>query len=116
MSEVETIRGILREVYNKENLPQIELVKMILNENNIEYDSNDEDNIRDIFFDKFYDDFILYKDKVFKVEKRKDLESEAVFEISENADGSYSFLVQYYNGGCSFSEAIECCLKKTKEK
>jgi len=113
MSEVETIKGTLREVYNEEKLPVIELMKMVLNENNIEYDENDEFDIQDSFFDRFYDDFVVVGDKMFRVENRKDLCSESIFEAVHKEDGTCDFLVQYYNGGCSFGEAIEEALKKS---
>ena len=115
MSEVNTIKGKLREVYNKEKVSVIELMKMILNENNIEYNVGDEDNIKDSFYDRFYDDYVIVGDRMFHVESRKDLREEDIFEASRNSDGTYDFLVQFYNGGCSFGEAIEEAMKKIKD-
>lgn len=116
MSQVETIKGKLRRVHNKEKAPMIDLMKMVLNEHNIKYDADDEDDIKDSFYDKFYDDYVVVGDDMYHVENRVDLREEDVFESFENEDGSIDFLVQYYNGGCSFGEAVEEALKKRKKK
>jgi hypothetical protein len=31
------------------------------------------------------------------------------------SDGKYEYLVQYYDGGCSFREALEIAMKKHEE-
>ena len=37
-----------------------------------------------------------------------------IFEANINDDGTISYTVSYYNGGCCFSEAIRRSLKKLK--
>ena len=48
---------------------------------------------------------------VYEVET-KDIEGEDIATSSRNDDGSIDFQVKFYNGGCSFNEAIEDALKK----
>lgn len=39
-----------------------------------------------------------------------------VFQSNKNSDGTISFQVQYYNGGCGFSEALEYALSNMENK
>jgi len=36
-----------------------------------------------------------------------------IMEATENPDGTISFILQFYNGGCGFEEALECALEET---
>lgn len=52
-------------------------------------------------------DGVVYKVEVACVEVYDD-----IFRASKNEDGSISVELKYYNGGCSFDEALECALDK----
>lgn len=41
-------------------------------------------------------------------------ESTDVFNAQDNGDATFSFEVVYYNGGCSFTEALETAIKNIK--
>jgi hypothetical protein len=59
--------------------------------------------------------YLIVGDKLFVAEYESiDLDDE-IIQATDNKDGSYTFEVKYYNGGCSFSEAIEEALDKLKD-
>lgn len=58
-------------------------------------------------FDGFYEKAVVIDGMVYTVEKKEDIDPWCdIFRASKNEDGSYDFEVRYYNGGCSFDEAI----------
>lgn len=62
--------------------------------------------------DKFYDDYVIAKDTLFKIVDVKGLDFDYdVFNASINPDGTINFDVMYYNGGCCLTEALEEALK-----
>ena len=42
----------------------------------------------------------------------KDISDDDIFEANLNKDGSISYIVSYYNGGCCFEEALETAIEK----
>jgi hypothetical protein len=70
------------------------------------YDSNQE-----YFDDAFTQVAYAIGGIVYEVET-KNVEGEDIATSSRNDDGSIDFQVRFYNGGCSFNEAIEDALKK----
>ncbi len=64
--------------------------------------------------DTFYKDAVVIENQVFIVEKEIQDPYDNVFEATKNDDGSYDFIVKYYNSGCGFDEAIEYALDKCK--
>ena len=64
--------------------------------------------------DTFYKDAVVIENQVFIVEKEIQDPYDNVFEATKNEDGSYDFIVKYYNGGCGFNEAIDYALDKCK--
>ena len=70
----------------------------------------------------FYDDYVEYfrseldthiinGDDIYEIIEEEDLSTDDIFEATKNPDGTINFLVQYYNGGCGFNEAIETALQ-----
>jgi hypothetical protein len=70
------------------------------------------DNWTEYLTDHFYDDYVVVYNTLFSVEKTE-VGEEDVFNASETKDG-YKFEVMYYNGGCSFDEALDIALGKIK--
>jgi len=56
--------------------------------------------------DDGYEKYVIHNDILYSVEK-KDIGEDDCFSIVERKDGTLEFDVMYYNGGCSFDEAIE---------
>jgi len=70
-----------------------------------------EDNLIEWFRDEYNDVAIDIKGQVYEI-----AESEAVpadiFQARREPEGKISYILQYYNGGCGFHEAIEHAIKK----
>jgi len=54
-----------------------------------------------------FEQFVIIKDRVFKVLEKIEADSESIFNISTNDNAVFDFEVMYYNGGCCFGEALE---------
>ena len=59
----------------------------------------------------YYGDAVEVDGLVYTVEKEYVAGDEDIFRSSINDDGTINFEVKYYNGGCSFNEAVEEALK-----
>ena len=76
------------------------------------------DDLLEAFYDKFYQNAEVINGEVYEVVDRIEPEGADMYHSTKLSDGSISFAVSYYNGGCSFSEAIHYALKcmESKEK
>lgn len=72
------------------------------------------DSWEECIMDKFYQEAIIIDELVYRVEKEEQNPYDSVFEATKNEDGSYDFIVKYYNGGCGFDEAINYAVDKCK--
>ena len=61
-------------------------------------------------FDHYYDAVVI-EGMVYTVEKINIDPDFDIFNSTKNEDGSIDFEVKYYNGGCSFNEAIDEAVK-----
>ena len=107
MSETEAYTGVLK--------PTGKTLKEVMDDQIFPsyYDKNDEDDVNEFFMDLFHQDMILVNGMVYEVEK-EDKSDGDIFESTILENGNIKFTVQYYNGGCSFDEAIEEALKVKK--
>ena len=64
--------------------------------------------------DEFYSEFVIHNDTLYLVKSKKTNPYDDIFDAHEDENGVVNFEVQYYNGGCGFTEAIEYALKKLK--
>jgi hypothetical protein len=62
--------------------------------------------------DEGYRRYYISEDKIYKVSYKDIGESANIFEATERADGVIEFQTRFYNGGCSFNEALDCAIKK----
>ena len=59
--------------------------------------------------------YIVTNDNIYKVvEKNNKTDEYDIFNATQNLDGTIDYEVMYYNGGCSFNEAIEYALEAMK--
>lgn len=73
---------------------------------------DDEDSYENMLIDEEYRHYIFSHGQIFElVDEIKKDPYEDVYEASRNPDGSFDFVVKYYNGGCSLDEAITEALK-----
>lgn len=70
------------------------------------------DDLTEFFYDndELYDNYILTNNNLYKINSMKKEEGMQVFYSTEKEDGTIDFVVLFYNGGCSFGEAIEQAL------
>jgi hypothetical protein len=69
--------------------------------------SNHHDDFKDAVEDELYKKVAIIGEQIFKVEMKEIDPYDDIILSSKNDDGSINFEVKYYNGGCSFNEAIE---------
>lgn len=81
-----------------------------LKESGVDIPSYYESNI-EFFNDHFYEKAVVHNDIVYEVECKSLEPWDDIFESKENPDLTINFEVKYYNGGCSFTEAIGYALK-----
>ena len=73
------------------------------------------DSWSEMLCDKLYQQYVIVGEEVYKViEKNHRGIDEDIFEAYDNGDGTINYEVMYYDGGCSFDEAIEEALENMK--
>lgn len=80
-----------------------ETCKKICDDNEWEFDDY-YDSWQDVFTDRGDEKYCIIKSKVYKIEAES-FTYEDIYKASLNTDGSYSIILKYYNGGCSFNDA-----------
>lgn len=115
MSEIVHYTGKLQLVDKLPNETLEEQCKRILVEHNYLDLDNYCDSWREMLCDKFYERYVVASGDVYKVVEKnyKDM-NEDIFNAHDNTDGTIDYEVMYYNGGCSFNEAIEYALEDMK--
>lgn len=117
MSETVLYIGKLKPVEKLLNVDETfeERCKRILKEHNY-LELNDYcDSWEEMLCDELYDEYVIVDEDIYKiVEKNYRSIDDDVFEAHINNDGTISYEVMYYNGGCSFNEAIEEALQNIK--
>jgi hypothetical protein len=105
--------GILRKVSRLKNETLEEQCKQLLNVD--EFDDYYE-SYQEMFESEFYKKYVIYNDMIYKVEAKQTDPYGDIFVANKNSDGTINFEVQYYNGGCGFSEAIDIALNNMSRK
>lgn len=58
------------------------------------------------------EEFVICSDCIYHVISHKEISDVEIFNAERNLDGTISYVVTYYNGGCGFVEAIETALER----
>lgn len=63
----------------------------------------------EMYWEELWDKDNLYRanGKIYKLVEHTELEDDDIFKFWKNADGSISFVAEFYNGGTCLSEIIE---------
>ncbi|MFD0587686.1 hypothetical protein ACFQZE_06700 [Paenibacillus sp. GCM10027627] len=73
------------------------------------------DSYQELLLDEYYHKYIIRNGLIYTVERQELDVDQDIFSACINEDGeSIDFEVKYYNGGCSFNEAIELALDNLK--
>lgn len=115
MSSTEYHFGKVRILENPDNLSIEERFKEICLARNIL--EPDEGTWKDTFFCTTgeWESYIVVKDRIFEVfDHHSTNDYDDLFILSENPDGSHTFVTNFYNGGTCLSEVLEEELQKIK--
>ena len=55
--------------------------------------------------------YIMINKELFSIENEEQSPEEDFYRLTENSDGTYTYEVQFYDGGSDLTEAIEKCFK-----
>jgi len=120
MSSTKQYKGVLSVVPRDEGVSLEDQMIQILNQAGLTIktldDGSIEYSIREHFDDEFYRKYVVVDDVIYKVESMGDVSNDDIFEAHIRPDGKIGYHVMYYNGGCSFDEAINYSIKGMKEK
>ena len=114
MSDYETRKGKCKEVMKHEDESYSDFyIRLIITYSSKEDDiSNfDEEDLRWYIYDE---NIAVLNDKYAYVIISEDYIDDYadIFNASKNEDGTIDFLLRYYNGGCSFDEALNTAINK----
>ena len=112
MSEIEHYRGILKEVARLDDESLESQCKRLLHDDKLR---SYEATYTDALLDRNYQIYIIKNDVLYEVSKVALGPDGDIFNMYKNNDGTLSFEVRYYNGGCGFDEAIEEAFSNMKE-
>lgn len=104
MSDYETIKGTLKPII--EGTPE-EIEAYAKERMGGENKSTYFDNYTEWFLDEHYKQYVIIKNVVYEITDEQELSIGDIFESAKQPDGTIQFVVQYYNGACSLSEALE---------
>lgn len=109
MSEMETKKGKLKIFERINNEIDLEYVIRFIKHKEKELPDYDLDAY-DLFSELFYREAIFHNGIIYEVYDIVNLQESDIFESKQLGNGDIEFLVQFYNGGCSFTEALELAL------
>lgn len=113
MSETVHYTGKLQLVNKLPNETLEEQCKRILVEHNYRELDSYCDSWREMLYEELYERYVVVNNNnIYEiVEKNNKTDEYDIFNATQNLDGSIDYEVMYYNGGCSFNEAIEEALE-----
>lgn len=109
MSETETHIGKAKLLPQKETLTLEQRCKDICDQEGYTITKHHE-SYRELLWDRGYEKYIIVKQDIYQI--LEDSSEDDINSIKENPDGTLDYVLQYHNGGCSFSEAFKWALEK----
>lgn len=109
MSETVHYTGKVKLVEKLNNETLEEQCERILREHNFTELEKYYDSWEEMFYEELYGKYVIHDEdeSIYKIiEKNYEDTEYDIFNAHENKDGTISYEVMYYNGGCSLSEAI----------
>lgn len=110
MSEYVGYKGTLKlmQKLNDETLEE-QCKKLVNDLTDGEIDMSYYDTFEDALLDEFYNEYYVHDNNLYGVERDEYCEQD-IFK-GERENKNIKFQVQYYNGGCSFDEALDKVMK-----
>lgn len=109
MSEQVSIVGTLKPFFKTYEGDTKSVILQFCKDNSLPIDEND---VLESWYDNYSEKYFVYKNTVYEIIKKVELNSSDIFEASLNKQDQVEFILSYYNGGCSFTEALETALEK----
>jgi len=114
MSETVREKGKIKLVCDGDKEAIEKFAKGIVEKSDV-FDKDCYDSYLEALMDNMYDKYVIIGNKIYEILEYEALGTDCdFFDAQRNADGTISFHVMFYNGGCCTSEAIEQALKKLK--
>lgn len=92
---------------------------MFQNQDLVEDYYKGQNDLREIFYNGLkcgYDKYVLLDGyEIYEVVKDVEQEDYDIFQMKANHDGTLDYVVSFYNGGCSLSEALQYAKEKMSE-
>lgn len=70
---------------------------------------------REMIYDKYYGKYIIIDDDTIYETNNKNKTDDNIFFATKTPNGTISYVLQYYNGGCSFCEAFKEAIKNMEK-
>ena len=96
------------EVHHGKMYPTGKTLTEFLDKHGVEYEPDD---AMEALYDNFHNKAVLIDSYVWTVDS-EELPATGFNVVEQNSDGSVSFVMMYYNGGCCFSEALSFAVRK----
>ena len=112
MSETVHYKGVLKKVEKIKGETLEEQCKRILGNKEL---PSYFDDYKEFLSNEKYEEYTILEDDVYRVIKERIDPDFGVYNASIGENGEINFEVRYYNGGCSFDEAIREALENIKE-
>lgn len=72
-----------------------------------------DENAEEMFKEIFYKEVgVIVDNVIYEIINIINLEEGDIFDVRRQSDGTIDFILRYYNGGCSFTEAMEEAFQK----
>jgi len=73
------------------------------------------DTFLDALREDHYNEYVVVSGKLYSIQSKEEDSCDDIFEAERAQDGSIKFFVQFYNGGCSLSEALEEAIERLEK-
>lgn len=114
MSQQEVVIGKLKPYYKTfDGLTQEQIILEFCKENSLPIDESD---VLESWHNVYYEKYVICGNSVYEIIKKTEFDDGDIFEAHTNKQGEVEFVLSYYNGGCSFQEALEYALQKMNKK
>lgn len=117
MSETVHYTGKLKPIYRLPNETFEDLCKRILKENGYTKLSTWFSTYEEMLSDELYGEYVIVNKNLYQIIEKHNKDTEFdIFNAHLNKDGTIDYEIMYYNGGCSFQEAIEYSLENMEDE
>ena len=109
MSQTEHNKGVLRPVKLEGDVEnKARLILQVMGQKEEDYYDTYREQLEDVGYRSYY----ITDTDIYTIENQEIDPDHGIAIATKNEDGTISFETKFYNGGCSFNEALDSALKK----